>query len=1071
MDSKSKQPGNDAAFPTWAEAPVSSNLRKERVRAALFRKLEPVRIGRFILLEPLGAGAMGEIYTAYDDQLDRKVALKLVRGGAEPSAKADERLLREAQTLAQVSHPNVVQIYEAGGYNGRLFIAMELIRGKTLSHWLKDAAQVPWPVRQREILRLFIAAGRGLEAAHAAGVAHRDFKPDNVLVGDDGRVRVVDFGLARALGEHAEHVDPAAPPPSSSGPQGDAAANPALPVDPAREQTVVMSGAAAPAAPAAPADPADPAARTDPAAAFATNGSTIAHEPTAEREPAAPRTPADSSPSAPRLKAALRLTETGMVMGTPVFMAPEQMRGAIADRRSDQFSFCVALYHALYDSFPFSGRSLRELRDAMASQSVEFAPTVPVPNQVRRALLRGLSVEPSQRFPGMAELLAELEPKSRRLRSGVAVAAGLLVVALGAAVVLRSQSALDPCAAAGAVIDATWSAERQAALDSAFGHSALPLASAAWRGAKPRLDGYASQWRSAATAACQATHVAHTQSIQQLDRRMLCLDRGKQQLTALVGELASVTPGAIEHAVEAAEALPELEACSRADNLILGLAPPPAGLAGQVAAVRAQLARAATLELMGRYEEALAISRDAGVVAKRLAYPPVNAEVLAQIARVMNGQGTANGRDEAERLYFDALDIAEAERHEQLGVEIWRRLVDLAAQWDSSMDRAHAWWRRSAAAVARLGDAPVDQAKLHYELGEIYYRESKYAQAADEERRAIAAIVRVPAHQLELSRYDDALAKSLERLDSLEEAIQLHERALAIATEALGASHATIIRLKINYGQALHKAGHRDRARVILEDALASIPADRRESHADAAGIHSFLSAIDYMQGQLDHAAEHARHGLEIYLRILPPDHVRVAEAYTSLANLELRRRNFTEALAIYQRVLVAHRRRLGDDHYKVGVVEAGIAETLFELGRYGEATAHLREADRVFERNASRDRAVQGWLATVRGELLVAQRQFAAAVPELEHALERLGEGTTDPPNYARAAWYLARALHELGKNPARVRSLTEHAHASFTAQGAAESYNEHRTAEFLKQLTAPPAPRRARPRNTAIR
>src|SRR5215468_6927749 len=142
---------------------------------------------------------MGEIYAAYDERLDRRVALKLVRHGSELTGRADQLLLREAQALAQVSHPNVVQIYEAGTHEGRLFIAMELVRGQTLACWLRDAAQLPRPHRQREILRRFVAAGRGLEAAHAAGVAHRDFKPDNVLVGEDGRVRVVDFGLARAL--------------------------------------------------------------------------------------------------------------------------------------------------------------------------------------------------------------------------------------------------------------------------------------------------------------------------------------------------------------------------------------------------------------------------------------------------------------------------------------------------------------------------------------------------------------------------------------------------------------------------------------------------------------------------------------------------------------------------------------------------------------------------------------------------------------------------------------------------------------------------------------------------------
>jgi len=190
---------NDPSFPTLPTSPVSSSMRKAQVRAALFHKLVPVKIGRFTLLERLGAGSMGEIYAAYDDRLDRAVALKLVRHGSDHTVKADELLLREAQALAQVSHPNVVQIYEAGTHGGRMFIAMELIRGGTLTSWLEDALQLPRPHRQREILRLFIAAGRGLEAAHAAGVAHRDFKPDNVLVGKDGRVCVVDFGLARVL--------------------------------------------------------------------------------------------------------------------------------------------------------------------------------------------------------------------------------------------------------------------------------------------------------------------------------------------------------------------------------------------------------------------------------------------------------------------------------------------------------------------------------------------------------------------------------------------------------------------------------------------------------------------------------------------------------------------------------------------------------------------------------------------------------------------------------------------------------------------------------------------------------
>ncbi len=1080
-------------------APMSSNLRKSQVRAALFRKLEPIRIGRFILLEPLGAGAMGEIYAAYDDQLDRKVALKLVKSGSGLTAKADERLLREAQTLAQVSHPNVVQIYEAGTYNGRLFIAMELIRGKTLTSWLKDAAQVPRAVRQREILRQFIAAGRGLEAAHAAGVAHRDFKPDNVLVGDDGRVRVVDFGLARAL---VDEPDGEAASWSGSALEEDdaGAAVTSVPAidDVSLGETVTSRDreddrppptAEVVAEHVAPGSAAMEGAETlaeglgDRAASgglLVTSARTHIHStPVAVHAPPPRAATGDplgkpgrgastSNPAAstPKLKAAVRLTETGTVMGTPSYMAPETLRGAIADRRSDQFSFCVALYQALYDALPFSGRSLRELRDAMESGEVAFVSGVPVAGYVRKALYRGLSVSPAQRFAGMGELLAALEPKTRRRRGWIAAAVGLFAIVLGVGY-LRSQAQVDPCAAAGAEIDASWSADRQAAIHAAFGRSDLPFAEATWRGVKTRVDGYTSHWRDEATAACQATQIAHTQSAEQLDKRMLCLDRGRRQLAALVGELGTGAPSEMEHAIEATEALPELDACSRAENLLFGLAPPPPPVAAQVAAIRDQLARARTLELLGRYEESLAIARDASALAKGLGYLPVHAEALAQIARALDGRGTSGARDEAEPLYFEALDTAEAERHDQLASEIWNRLVLLAVRLDSGMKQAHAWWQRDAAAVRRVGGNAYEQAKLYHALGEIYYRESEYAKAADEERRAIATIAGAPAHQLELIRYDDGLARSLERQDHLDEALRLHERALATATEALGVGHPNVIKLQLNYGYALSKRGQFDRARSVLEDALEKLPARYRDSHPDAGRIHGLLSQVDYDVGLLDSAAGHARARLAIYERALPPGHVLFAEAYTNLANVESKRRNFHDALAMYQDALALDRRHYGDDHYHTGVDEGNVAEMLLELERYDEAMTHLVEAERIFQHNSGRERETQAWMLTVRGELLAGQGQLGAAIPVLEQALKLFDDNVADPGNRVLVMWTLARALHGLGRDADRVRSLAEGAHAMFVAQGVVGAHNRDVVARFLDRLPARQVPRSSKPRS----
>ena len=158
----------------------------------------PVEIGRYALKDKIGTGAAGVVYAAHDPELDRRIAIKLLEVSDETLAA---RFLREARALAELSHPNVVQVYDAGRAGSRVWIAMELVEGETLGRWLASSKR-----SEAEIVRVFAEAGRGLAAAHARGIVHRDFKPANVLMGDDGRPRVVDFGLAR---EVATDGDPA----------------------------------------------------------------------------------------------------------------------------------------------------------------------------------------------------------------------------------------------------------------------------------------------------------------------------------------------------------------------------------------------------------------------------------------------------------------------------------------------------------------------------------------------------------------------------------------------------------------------------------------------------------------------------------------------------------------------------------------------------------------------------------------------------------------------------------------------------------------------------------------------
>lgn len=152
------------------------------VHTALFG--EPVsttRIGRFTVLEKLGEGGMGMVYAAYDPDLDRKVAIKLVRSNVKMSDEHRSRMRREAQAMARLSHPNVVQVFEVGEYEQELFVAMEFVRGQTLGSWLAGSVDRTGARKGRswrEVVEVFLAAARGLAAAHKAGIIHRDFKPE-----------------------------------------------------------------------------------------------------------------------------------------------------------------------------------------------------------------------------------------------------------------------------------------------------------------------------------------------------------------------------------------------------------------------------------------------------------------------------------------------------------------------------------------------------------------------------------------------------------------------------------------------------------------------------------------------------------------------------------------------------------------------------------------------------------------------------------------------------------------------------------------------------------------------------
>jgi tRNA A-37 threonylcarbamoyl transferase component Bud32 len=426
-----------------ADAP---GLRAARLRAGT------VIAGKYEIVAELGHGGMGVVYRARDRQLGRDVAIKL---GAAMSATALARMAREAQALARLSHPNVVGVFEVGELDGRVFVAMEHVAGGTLAGWLAKPRRTV-----REILAMGCAAGDGLAAAHAAGIVHRDIKPGNVLVGDDGRPRIADFGLAREASDRDDLRDDSAEPLED-------------------------------------------------------------------------------------------VTHAGAIVGTPAYMAPEQLAGAEVDARADQFSLCVMLWEALYGVRPFT--------------STAAEPRRAVPRHVVAALNRGLASDPQARWPSVEALLAELRrDPARGMR--IAWITGSVVLAVCAAIAFPMMFSRHeaPCDDGTAALAPVWSPATASRLAPEV---------------RQRFQNFANAWMTAHTATCVATRVNGGQSEAMMERRNICLASMRAELSSA---LEKGTPSA-------AAALPDLGECNDVATLAKQPEIPP-GAGGAIERVFADIA-------------------------------------------------------------------------------------------------------------------------------------------------------------------------------------------------------------------------------------------------------------------------------------------------------------------------------------------------------------------------------------------------------------------------------------------------------------------------------------------------
>jgi tRNA A-37 threonylcarbamoyl transferase component Bud32 len=617
--------------PTERETRPLGPIAPERIDDSRARVL-----GRYQLLEVMGEGSMGVVYSAYDPELDRKVALKLLH--AKPLVPSDpvqydqmrERLRREAQTMAQLSHPNIVTVFDVGMADGQLFITMELIAGGTLATESESRPSRPFrPARSiARTLELFIAAGRGLEAAHAAGFVHRDFKAANVLVGASGRVCVTDFGLARIADGAATH------------------------------------------------------------------------------EPASSTAPHELGRS---------LTETSFLVGTPRYMAPEQLRGDAVDARADQFSFCVTLYHALYGELPFLGESLDELCNAVEAGAVREPPRgSKVPQWLRQVLLRGLRARANDRYPSMAALLHDLERgrtrKSRRvLGAGIVV---LLIAAIAGGILAnRPAHRLPPLRAADAErLAQIHDAPTKARIHAAFASSGKPYAEDSWRAITRALDRFAANWQRSYTETWEATHVRGEQSPEVLDLRMDCLRHRLDDAAELIALFERADGSMVEHSVQATQTLGGLDRCSDVRALRQEQGPPvePQRRAAYDALER-KLAHVKALGEAARYVEG---KEQIGAIlqaAERLDHPLLLSDALFWQGIFQRFSGEL---DAAERSLLGAAAAAERGADDGRAAAAWDQLAFLTAEDTPKIDAAARWLEHGAAAGERAGPDAA-RAALH----------------------------------------------------------------------------------------------------------------------------------------------------------------------------------------------------------------------------------------------------------------------------------------------------------------------------------------------------------------------
>lgn len=741
------------------------------------------KLGRFLILDAVGQGGSGAVYSAYDPKLDRKVAIKVLPRGSREDAL---RLAREARSLAQLSHPNVLAVFEVDEDQGVSFLVTELVDGVDLAQWLKQ--RQPW----QEILALFMDAGEGLSAAHAVGLVHRDFKPANVLIGDDRRVRVADFGLARLA--------------DTTGP----------------------------------ADPTTPISAEN-----------------------------------------VRLTQTGTWFGTPAYMAPEQWKGEVADARSDQFAFACALFEALYGEAPFDGQGAEQRLRSMAAGPNEPIDRRGVPHAVHNVLIQALVVDPDERFDGMPAMLEALRKAATQRRRQWTAVGGVAVIAL-TALIVANISQPEKCVPP-ADFGSAWQGVARQEIVNAFSATGLPYADQAASQLFVIVDGYMEGWRGAFVNACRATHVNNEQSLDLLDRRMVCLDSRRRQLDDLAELMRVADADVVRRSAQAAGALPDLAQCADRTAL-LSRHPLPSDPEDreEMEWLDGTVSRAQVLHDAGQYQEADRLLTEHRERAVEQPFLPLHARYV-----VLSGQ-VASRLDELDRAVSD---LRQGRFLAMLGGDLdLAMLANAEWLWNAGYLQADYETGELLAADARallqrasLGN--VSQAAFHNAFGSMRQTQENFDEAIAQLKLAVALYREAfgdPSYKLGATLYN--LANAQRQHGLTERAAENYALATDTFARAVGDQHPVNAIILGGVGGFLHEQGDLETAKRLLLEALDVAELNYGPDHSETAIVLQNLGTLANTEGKPSEAVAYLSRALSILENSPAPDAVWVEESRVPLA-------------------------------------------------------------------------------------------------------------------------------------------------------------------------------------------